>query len=447
MALHQRAVAQFQSLIEDLPELFDVAAGGQRHIGQVDGDHALVEAAVILRLAVFIDIRGQEAAAAHAGIAVTLAVFVDLELEHHLFGDIIGHHALGGALGCQLRQIIIGRIVVDVVLLQHIDQLGEGRGDPNARFVLDALIALLERFFDDESEILLFLLVPRLVEVHEHRHKRRLAVGGQQSQHLILDGLHAPCDLVAQAAFHKVVKLLFAGGGMDLFHLRADDAADLFAADLHKGRQVRQGNRLAAVLVRGVLRDDLGGDIAGGGEGMRALDQRAGDDRAVLEHILQIDQVTVVHMLGIIIGIVKMDDAFLVRLNDILGQQQAVGDISGNLARHIVALRGVDDGVLVGVFLLGLFVAALDQAQDLVIGGVAAAHQRAGIAIGDILLGHLKRAVRHDLVLDHILNLFHRGRTAELDAIELHGFRNALNLHRRHAMLFLDVVIGFSNGN
>ena len=155
-----------------------------------------------------------------------------------------------------------------------------------------------------------------------------------------------------------------------LFHLRADAAADLFAADLHKGRQVRQGNRLAAVLVGGDLRDDLRGDIAGGGEAVRALDQRAGDDRAVLEHILQIDQVAVVHMLGVIIGVVKMDDALLVRLNDILGQQQAVGDISGNLARHIIALRGVDDGVLVGVFLLGLFVVALDQAQDLVIGGI-----------------------------------------------------------------------------
>ena len=34
----QRAVAQLQPLVKDLPELVDVAAGGQSHVRQVDGD-------------------------------------------------------------------------------------------------------------------------------------------------------------------------------------------------------------------------------------------------------------------------------------------------------------------------------------------------------------------------------------------------------------------------
>ena len=60
---------------------------------------------------------------------------------------------------------------------------------------------------------------------------------------------------------------------------------------------MRQRDGLAAILVRGDLRDDLRGDIAGRGEGMRLFDERAGDDRAVLQHVLEIDKVAVVHML------------------------------------------------------------------------------------------------------------------------------------------------------
>ena len=79
------------------------------------------------------------------------------------------------------------------------------------------------------------------------------------------------------------------------------------------------------------------------------------------------------------------------------GSSMRVGEVLGNLAGHVVALDGVDDGVLVGVLLLGLLVVALDQGQDLVVGGVGLAHERAGIAVGDVVLGDLKRAVRHDL--------------------------------------------------
>ena len=64
----QRTVAQLQALVKDLPELFKVSAGAQGHVHQVDGHHALVEAAVIFGLAgLRVHIGGQKAAAAHAG--------------------------------------------------------------------------------------------------------------------------------------------------------------------------------------------------------------------------------------------------------------------------------------------------------------------------------------------------------------------------------------------
>ena len=116
MAGLQCLVAESQTLVKDLPELLEVAAGGKGYIHQIDGDNTLIEAAVVFGLAVLIHIGGQEAAAAHAGVAMALTVFVHLELEHLLLGDVVGHHPLGGALGSQFGQIVIGSAGADVVL-------------------------------------------------------------------------------------------------------------------------------------------------------------------------------------------------------------------------------------------------------------------------------------------------------------------------------------------
>ena len=75
----------------------------------------------------------------------------------------------------------------------------------------------------------------------------------------------------------------------------------------------------------------------------------------------------------------EVDDALLMGLHDILGQQDTVGDVPADLAGHIVTLGGVDHRVLIGVFLLGLLVVALDEAEDLVVGGVGLLRTRARV--------------------------------------------------------------------
>ena len=90
---------------------------------------------------------------------------------------------------------------MDVVLLQHVDELGEGGGDPHAGLVLHTLEALLQGLLDDEGQIPPLLLVFGLPQVHEHGDEGGLAIGGQQSEHLILDGLHTAAYLVPQTLF------------------------------------------------------------------------------------------------------------------------------------------------------------------------------------------------------------------------------------------------------
>ena len=130
MAAAQRTVAQLHPFVEDLPEGVHVSMGRQADVHQVHRHHALIEATVVFVLCGIVvpgvgdvaqalvgeAVRRQETAAAHAGVHIAA-----LQLLHDLFGDVIRHHALGGALRRQLCKVIVPAVLVDIVLLQHID--------------------------------------------------------------------------------------------------------------------------------------------------------------------------------------------------------------------------------------------------------------------------------------------------------------------------------------
>ena len=124
-----RPVAQLQPLVHELPERLHVPAGGERHVHEIQRDHALVEPAVKLVVAVLVLPRRERAAAAHDREAVAL-----LELLHLLFGDVVRHQPLGRARGRELRQVVERRAGAHVVLLEHVDELRERRRDPHASF-------------------------------------------------------------------------------------------------------------------------------------------------------------------------------------------------------------------------------------------------------------------------------------------------------------------------
>ena len=110
-------------------------------------------------------------------------------------------------------------------------------------------------------------------------------------------------------------------------------------------------------------------------------------------------------LLGIVIGIVEMDDSLFVGLYDVGGKEDAAGQILGDLAGHIVALCGIDDGILVGVLLLDFLVDLLDQGKDAVVGRIGLAGELAAETVADIFLSHFIAAHLHDAGLDHILDI------------------------------------------
>ena len=100
----------------------------------------------------------------------------------------------------------------------------------------------------------------------------------------------------------------------------------------------------------------------------------------------------------------EVDDAFLVGLDDFLGEQEAVGDVLGDLARHIVALDAVDDRILVAVLLLDILVLAFQKREDAGIGGVRVTGKGAVVSVADVGAGDLIGSCLHQFGLDHVLD-------------------------------------------
>ena len=445
MTALERLVAELAALLEDVPELLHVAVRRKRDVDEVERDDALVEAAVVLGLAVLVDIRRQERAAAHARVDVAVAALVDLVLEHLLRGDVVGHHALRRALRGKLGEVPVRRIFGDVLLLKDVDELRERRRDVDALLVLDALDALFQHLLDDDREVLLLLLVARLAEIHVDRDERSLPVCRHQRHDLILDRLHATLDLLAHALLDDGVELVLLHLDARLRTLVGELPADRLTTDVDERREMRKRDGLAAVLVGRDLRDDLRRDVARRGEALRLLDHRPGDDRAVLQHVLEVHEIAVVHVLRIIVHVVKVDEAVLVRLHHVLRQEESRRDVLRHLARHVVALHRVDRRVLVRVLLLDVLVVALDEGEDLLVGRIRLAGELALVAVDDVLLRDLMGAHLHDLVLDDILDLLDRHRTVARRAHARNLLRNQLDAALAQGVLVVHRLTGLAN--
>jgi hypothetical protein len=125
-------------------------------------------------------------------------------------------------------------------------------------------------------------------------------------------------------------------------------------------------------------------------------------------------------MLRKIIRIMEVDDSLLMSLCYIIGDKETTGDILADFTCHVVTLNADDGRVLVGILLLNLLVVALDQRENAVVGGVRLADERTVVAVAYVASCELKRALGHELILNHVLDLLYGNSALDLVALVLH---------------------------
>ena len=179
-------------------------------------------------------------------------------MEHNFFRNIVGHHTLCGAFCRKLGEVVIFAVGVDIVLLQNVNKLRKSRRNPHAFFVFNASVTLTERFLDNQRKVFFLLFVFCLVEIHKHRHKRRLSVGGHKRYNLILNHLNAVFNLLAESFFGNLRNFVLCNLVIDLAQFRLNLFSYFLSADVHKRRKMRKAYALSAVLARRNLCDNLG---------------------------------------------------------------------------------------------------------------------------------------------------------------------------------------------
>ena len=144
-----------------------------------------------------------------------------------------------------------------------------------------------------------------------------------------------------------------------------------------------------------------------------------------------------------VVCIVEVDGPLVVGLGDVLGQQDAPGQVPAHLAGDVVPLGGSDHGVLVGVFLGQLLIFVAEQGEDGLVGGVGFAHQGPVIAVDDVGLGQQELILRYQGLLHHVLDVLHQQALAPagLDAVD-----DGVDARLLDAVLLRDLGVGLLDG-
>ena len=222
----------------------------------------------------------------------------------------------------------------------------------------------MKHLLDNRYKILSCLTFRYLINIHKYCNKRCLSICCHKRDNLILNYLNTTVNLFLYTLFCDKIDLLLCYRDSCFFHLLANHTTEFLTADLYKRCKMCQWNTLSAILWAGYLCDGLCCNVTCSGKALWLFKHSLTDYSAILQHVLKINQTTVVHVLCIIICIMEMNDSSIMCLHNILWQQKSSCKILIYLTCNVVPLYTVYSRILIWVFLLYLFVVALKNTLD-----------------------------------------------------------------------------------
>ena len=207
---------------------------------------------------------------------------------------------------------------MNVVFLKEIKKFWKRRSNPNTLLIFCSLNTLFQNFFNNHCKISFGLFILGFIEVHTNRNKRSLAITCKQCVYLILNCLNTTFYLFLNAFvcnfLNKCIEII----NISSCKLLCNFLTDSLSTNFNKWSKMSQCNRLTTILIACNLCHNLCADIASCCKTMRFFNQCIIYNSSILQHIFQIPQVTVVHVLCKIICIMKMNDTCSVSFHDIM---------------------------------------------------------------------------------------------------------------------------------
>ena len=185
-----------------------------------------------------------------------------------------------------------------------------------------------------------------------------MSICSHQGIDLILDGLNAGAQLVLKTQLHDFLLCPLIQGTAELLLQLETELLPALAQIFPKVLNV---HGLAAVLIAGHGRDDLGGDGTGHLEALGGFYHFSVDRGAVVQHVLNIYQAAVENRLDKIIRVMEMKHAIVMGQGDMLRQQHTPGHVPGDLTGDVIPLGGSQTCVLVGILLRQFLVLIADE--------------------------------------------------------------------------------------
>ena len=164
-------MAKLKTFIKDFPELVKIFICTQTNISEVNCNNASVKTTIILmafHVSVIICnvfrcmVWCQERATTHARVTITFI------FQHFLLRNIVWNHSLSCTLSSQLGQVIILRPRTNVIFFKDIQNFRERRSYPNTLFILDTFNSLFQDLFNQDCEVVFFLLCIDFIKIQEN---------------------------------------------------------------------------------------------------------------------------------------------------------------------------------------------------------------------------------------------------------------------------------------
>ena len=161
---------------------------------------------------------------------------------------------------------------------------------------------------------------------------------------------------------------------------------------------------LAAILVAGHRRDDLGHNRTGHLKALGALDHLLVHHSAVIQHVRDIDETAVKDRLNKVIRVMEMNRSLFMGHGNAFRQKHTLRQIPGYLSGDVIPLCGCQNRILIGIFLRQLLVFIPDQLQDRFIRRVRFSQKRPLIPVNHIFFRESVLVLLNQAALNHILN-------------------------------------------